>query len=128
MSDAGHAAAADPVQRALAEATPPVRAGIERLCVAVQREVPGALPVLSYAVPAWRDPASAKVVCGFALTRAGWSLYPFSGNAVPALGDRLDAWHATKGAIHVPPQRPLPDDLLVTLVRFRLQEIAERGR
>lgn len=61
------------------------------------------------------------------MTRAGWSYYPFSGSVVAALAERLAGWHTTKGSIHVPVARPLPDDLVADMVALRRREIAARG-
>lgn len=88
-------------------------------------EVPEALPVISYGLPAFR--VRGGVVCGFAVTKSGCSLYPFSGSTLSRLGPLIEGWSTTKSAIHFDAEHPLPDDLVRAVVRLRLDEIGKRG-
>lgn len=126
----------DPVQACLdTVADAGRRAALLHLREVVLSAAPDAVPVLSYRLPAWRVSTALPgvegpggVVCGFAVTASGWSYYPFSGSVVTAFAGRLEGWGTTKGSIHVPVVRPLPDDLVVDMIAFRRREIAERGR
>ena len=89
-------------------------------------EVPEAVPVISYGLPAFA--VRGRVVCGFAATRSGCSLYAFSGTVVARLGPLVDSHSTTKSAIHFGPGHPLRDDVVREVVRLRLVEIDERGR
>ncbi len=119
--------ALDPVSAYLERAEPADRAALLRhLRDVVVSEVPDAEPVLSYGVAAFR--VRGGVVCGFAATKSGCSLYPFSGTTLGRLGTLLEGRSTTKSAIHFDSAHPLADDLIREVVRLRLAEIGERSR
>lgn len=47
--------------------------------------------------------------------------YPTAGG-IAAFQEELSAYESTKGAVHFPPDRPLPLDLIERIVRFRVEE------
>ena len=116
----------DPVSEYLDRVESPARASLLRhVRDIIMSEAPEAVPVISYGLPAFRVPGG--VVCGFAVTRSGCSLYPFSGTTVASLGALLDGSSTTKGAIHFDPDHPLPDEVVRQVVRLRLTEIGDRA-
>ena len=119
--------APDPVSEYLDRIpSPEVAVLLRHVREVIEDEVPGAVPVISYQVAAFKVRGS--VVCGFAATASGCSLYPFSGTTLAGLGDALKGYSTTKSAIHFAPDHPLDDDLVRRVVRLRLAEIEERGR
>lgn len=119
----------DPVQTYLDAVGDPARAAaLAHVRSVVLAHLSDARPVMSYNLPAFEDPESGKVVCGFAATAKGCSFYPFSGTTVGYFADRLAGFGTTKGSIHFTPEHPLPDELLVDIIAQRLEEIGVRGR
>ena len=55
--------------------------------------------------------------------KAHLSAYPFSPPVLEALADRLDGFKRSKGSVQFSAERPLPDDVIVELVRLRGAEI-----
>jgi uncharacterized protein YdhG (YjbR/CyaY superfamily) len=53
-------------------------------------------------------------------------LYP-TASGIAAFQDELAAYEGSKGAIHLPLDRPLPVDLIQRLVRFRVEENRQKG-
>ena len=119
--------ALDPVSDYLERVEPAERAALLRhVRDVIVSEVPDAEPVISYGLPAFR--VRGGVVCGFAATKSGCSLYPFSGTTLGRLGTLLEGRSTTKSAVHFDPAHPLADDVVRQVVRLRLAEIGERSR
>lgn len=87
----------------------------------VREVVPGAEEGRSYGVPAFL--VGGRPLLGFSAAKAHLSLFPFSPAAVDAVRDRLDGFDLAKGTIRFTPERPVPRDVVVDLVRARLQEL-----
>jgi len=51
------------------------------------------------------------------------SMYPFSPPVLVALADRLDGFTRSKGSVQFTADQPIPDDVIVELVRLRTAEI-----
>jgi uncharacterized protein YdhG (YjbR/CyaY superfamily) len=83
--------------------------------------VPDAGEGVSYAIPALMYRGSALVAV--AVTKAGYSLYPFSGRVITALADELGDVARTKGAVQFTNARPLPPAAFDALVLARRDEI-----
>lgn len=77
-------------------------------------------------MPLLRDarlPGQRKVVGGFAAFKNHLSYLPHSGSVLGLIGDGLAGYTMTKGSSHFPVDEPLPDELVETLVAFRLQQL-----
>ncbi|MBA2953001.1 DUF1801 domain-containing protein [Nocardioides sp. MAH-18] len=87
----------------------------------VLAEVPDAEEGTSYGMPAWR--VKGKPLLGLNRAKAHVGVYPFSPEVVDAVRGRLAGFTLTKGGVQCTPDRPVPDDVLVEMVRLRLAEI-----
>ena len=79
----------------------------------------------SYGMPAFTY--AGRPLLGFRAAKQHLSIYPFSPAAVEAVKDRLDGFGLAKGTIRFTPDRPVPEDVLVDIVRFRREEITAGG-
>jgi uncharacterized protein YdhG (YjbR/CyaY superfamily) len=86
--------------------------------------VPEADEVISYGMPAFR--VHGKIVAGFAAFKRHLSYLPFSGSVLDQLGDELSGYTMTKGSLHFPVDRPLPEALVRELIEVRLAEVHDR--
>lgn len=75
----------------------------------------------SYGMLAWR--LDGKPLLGVNEAKAHLGIYPFSPSAVEAVRDRLDGYKVTKGGVQCAVERPVPDDVVVSLVELRRAEI-----
>lgn len=92
---------------------------------AIRRAVPAAEECISYGMPAFR--VQGGIVGGFAVTKNGYSYYPFSGQTLSALGQEVSAYPGTKSALHFSASQPLPAGLLRKLLSTRLLEIRRKS-
>ena len=113
--------AASDIDSYLAELDEPARGTLEQLRRSIQTVVPDAEECISYGMPAFR--VGGKVVAGFACFSHHLSYLPHSGSVLAQLGDDLRGFTFTKGSLHFAADRPLPDDLVRSLVLTRLREI-----
>lgn len=99
------------------------RATLEALRTLLKSLLPGAEEVISYAIPGFR--LGGKMVAGYAGFARNCGYYPHSGKVVPQFAAELDAmgFGHSDGAVRFNPQKPLPDDLVRSLVAARLAEI-----
>jgi uncharacterized protein YdhG (YjbR/CyaY superfamily) len=96
------------------------RAALERLRATIRKIVPRAEECIAYRLCAFR--LDGRYVAGFAATAKGCSYYPFSGSTLVTLGDALEGYGRTRGALHFEPGEPLPVALVRRLVRARIAE------
>ena len=94
---------------------------LDRVRAVVGRVAPDAEEGESYGMPAFLY--SGRPLLGFRAAKKHLSVFPFSPEAVDAVKDRLEGFDLSKGTIRFSPDSPLPEDVLVDLVRARLQEI-----
>ncbi len=83
--------------------------------------VPDAVEGVSYGMPALLH--RGKGLVAVAVTRAGYSLYPFSGQVITAVAGELEDLPRSKGAVSFTDARPLPPVAFDALVRARRAEI-----
>ena len=110
----------------LAALDEPARSTLEQLRAAILEVVPGAQEAISYGAPAFK--VDGKVVAGFAAQRNHLSYLPHSGSVVASLGDELDGYSTSKGAIRFTTDGPLPPTLVAKLVVARLRELGLEDR
>jgi uncharacterized protein YdhG (YjbR/CyaY superfamily) len=103
---------------------PDRRAPLERLRRTVHRMLPDVQECISYGMPAFRVPGG--VVGGFAVTKRGYSYYPFSGQTLSELAEEVSAFSRTKSALHFAAKQPLTAGLLRKLLDARLAEIRRK--
>ena len=96
------------------EALARVRAVVERVAQDAEEGV-------SYGMPAYLH--AGRPLLGFRAAKNHLSVFPFSPAAVDAVKDRLEGFDLSKGTVRFTPDRPLPEDALVDLIRARKEEI-----
>ena len=99
------------------------RKALQHLRAVIHAAAPDATECISYGVPAFR---TTRVVVGFGATATHCALYLFSGTTVAKHAAKLAAFDVSKGTVRFPPDAPLPDALVRTLVADRLADIAGR--
>ena len=85
--------------------------------------LPDHIECMSYAMPGLRQPGpKGKMVVGYAAFTHHLGLYPHSGSVIP----RIDCtpFKTSKSGVLFPPDTPLPDTLLKTIITARQAEIA----
>jgi uncharacterized protein YdhG (YjbR/CyaY superfamily) len=105
----------------LAGVDEPKRGTLEALRRSILQVVPDAEECISYGVPAFK--VKGKTVAGFAAFKSHLSYLPHSGSVLSALGDDLAGYESTKGSLHFPVDRTLPEEVVTKLVTTRLREL-----
>jgi uncharacterized protein YdhG (YjbR/CyaY superfamily) len=113
---------ASPVDDYLDGLPPPQRAAFERIRDVVVGVEPRVEEGRSYGMPAFLY--EGRPLLAFRAAKQHLSVFPFSPEAIEAVKDRLAGFDIAKGTIRFSPERPVPEDVLVDLVRLRRQEIS----
>ena len=103
-------------------ADPASRAALQHAWDVAAGASPQAVEGTSYGMPALKVGTSPL----FAVqARAAYlSMYPFSPPVLVALAGRLEGFKRSKGSVQFSAEQPVPDDVIVELVRLRSAEIA----
>jgi uncharacterized protein YdhG (YjbR/CyaY superfamily) len=104
----------------LAAVEPRRRATLEKLRRMMRALAPDAEESIRYGLPAFRE--GARIIGGFAATSKGCSYYPFSGRTLSALGEALEGYESTRGALHFDAKKGLPKALVAKLIATRRAE------
>jgi uncharacterized protein YdhG (YjbR/CyaY superfamily) len=102
------------------------RAEFQRVRRLVLSVAPDAEQATRYGMAALRW--SGKPLIGFRAASRHLSIFPFSPAVVDAVRDRLQGFELSKGTIRFTESEPLPDDVVLDIVRLRVEEIAGRSR
>jgi len=90
----------------------------------IRNEVPGAEEKISYQIPAY-------FLNGPLVYFAGYSkhigFYPTS-SGIRAFGNKLSKYKCSKGTVQFPLDEPLPVNLIVQIVKFRVAENSKKKR
>jgi len=108
----------------LDELEPDDRAAIDRVYAIARAEVPEAEQGKGYGMPALVY--SGKPLISVMRAKKHIGIYPFSPDAVAAVADSVRAVADSgldKGTIRFQPAHPLPDAVVLALVRFRRDQI-----
>jgi uncharacterized protein YdhG (YjbR/CyaY superfamily) len=97
------------------------RDALDRVRAVLGRIVPEAEEGKSYGMPAFLY--SGRPLLGFRAAKGHLSVFPFSPEVVDGVKDRLEGFDLSKGTIRFSPDRPVPEDVLVDVLRARQQEI-----
>ncbi len=99
----------------------PRRSTLVALRCAIRAVIPDADEGLSYGVPVFR--ISGKPIAVFSAASRHVSYLPHSGDVLASFSDDdLAGFSASKGALRMPVDTPLPDDLVRRLVEVRRAE------
>ena len=108
----------------LAGIEPAERSALEHVRQLAAEVAPDAEDGRSYGMPALKY--EKKPLIGFISAKNHLSLFPFSPAVIEAVSDRLDGFEVSKGTIRFSVERPIPDDVVQDIVRYRLREITGR--
>lgn len=86
----------------------------------IRSTVPAAEPSISYGMPAYKY--RGKPLIYYGSFKGHVSLFPTSG-PIAALQPKLKKFQTGKGTLQFTPQDPLPDDLIVEILRARIDQI-----
>lgn len=93
---------------------------LERVREIVLKEVPDATQGISYGMPVLKY--RGKYLIGFAAFKNHMSIFPGAA-AIEALQTELAEYRIAKGTIQFTETSPLPESLIVALLRVRIHEI-----
>lgn len=109
---------AEEVDRYLAELDEPKKSTLELLRRSFAAAIPEAKQGLSYGVPAIR--IAGTPVVGFSAAKNWLSYLPHSGDVLATMSNEdLGGFTASKGALKLPVDQPLPDSLVRKLIDAR---------
>ena len=116
--------AAARTRRYLASLPPASRRHVKKLRDIIRATVPGAVPVISYGIPAFT--LDGRVLIYYAGWREHVSVYPFTDAIRRANAKALKGYKTSKGTIQFPLDKPLPVRLVRQLVKGRIAELRAR--
>ena len=94
---------------------------LERIRALAKQTVPGAEEAIIYGMPTLTY--QGKPFLGFAAHTHHIGIYPYSGQVIETLKDQLHGYRFSKGAICVPLDHPIAEELLKQLIHLRLAQI-----
>ena len=115
-----NAARSPEVDAFLAGLSQSTREALEELRRAVATAAPEALEGLGYGVPAFKY--RGRPLVSFGAGKNHCSFYVQSPAVIDAHRDELAGYDTSKGTIRFAPDKPLPEDLVTTLVQARIAE------
>ena len=103
-----------------------VRPTMEQIRTTVLAAAPNAAEVITYGMPGLRS--HGRFLVSYDAYKDHYSLFPGSEGMVETVGEDLRPYLAGRGTIQFPKDEPIPTDLITRVVKFRLDEVAERLR
>ena len=79
---------------------------------------------MSYSMPSFK--VQGGYICSFAMYKNHIGFYPYSGNITKLFKKELSQYKWSDGAVQFPKGRPLPKNLIVSMLQARLEEITEK--
>ncbi len=121
----GKAAPKD-VEEYLAGVPEPARSTLKRVRAVIRSVVPAeATEVLSYGIPTFKYK---RGLVAFAAFANHCSFFPLGSSVLDSFKEELKGFRVSKGTLHFPSDKPLPDALLKKLVRARIAQNEARER
>lgn len=99
---------------------------LKRVRAAIRKALPGAKEVISYQIPCYN--LNDRFVIYFAGWKEHFSIYPASDRLVQAFGEDLASYKRSKGTIRFPFSQPVPVELIISIAKFRADEVLERDK
>jgi len=109
----------------LATVPEPHRSTLIVLRKRIHTALPGAQEFITYNLPTFKREGHS--IAGFGAFKRHCSYFPMSGSVLDQLGDDLEGFTTSRGALQFPTDKPLSQALVRKLVRTRLANVAERG-
>ncbi len=103
----------------LAKLDPDQRAALEHIRGLIRKAAPEATEALVYGVPGFK--LEGPLVC-YAGHKAHCGFYPMSPVVIETMKDRLSGFETAKGTVRFTPDKPIPDALIVEIVKRRIEE------
>jgi uncharacterized protein YdhG (YjbR/CyaY superfamily) len=126
-TDATAGAATARIDAYLAALPEEKRAALQALRTTIAAAAPDAVEAISYGMPAFRY--RGRPLVSYHAAKGHCSFFPMGSALIDAHRTELAGFDLAKGTIRFTPERPIPTDLLTTLVRARLAQIdPARGR
>ena len=101
---------------------PSKRQELERIRTLARQTVPDAEEVLVYGMPTLKY--RGKPFLGFDAHKHHIGLYPYSGEVIDTLKDQFHDYSFSKGAIRIPLDHPISEELLKQIIQLRLKLMA----
>ena len=98
------------------------RKELERIRTLAKKIVPGAEEAIIYGMPTLKY--QGKPFLGFDAHKNHIGIYPYSGEVIETLKDQLHEYGLSKGAIRVPLDNPISENLLKQVINCRLKQIS----
>ena len=105
----------------LKQIEPAKREQLERIREIAKQVVPDAEEIISYGMPTLRY--KGKSFLGFDAHKNHIGIYPYGGQEIAVFKDKLKAFGLSKGAIQVPCDKPVPENLLKEIIKHRIKRI-----
>jgi uncharacterized protein YdhG (YjbR/CyaY superfamily) len=102
------------------------RAVLEKLRKTIKAAAPGATEGISYQMPAFK--LEGRFLVSFAAFKDHLSLFPASGRIREELGEEVEPYVSGKGTLRFTVDKPIPASLVRKIVKWRIEENAERKR
>jgi len=90
---------------------------LEKIRQLVKKICPDAQEVISYQIPTFKYYG---MLVSFAAFKKHCSFFP--GGIVPQFADELTDFKTSKGTIQFTPENPIPDKLLIKIIKFRMEQ------
>ena len=100
---------------------PSKRKELERIRALAKQTVPGAEEAIVYGMPTLKY--QGKPLLGFDAHKQHIGIYPYSGQVLETLKDQLHDYSFSKGAIRVPLDHPISEEMLKQIIHLRLKQI-----
>ena len=97
------------------------RRELERIRTLAKKIVPGAEEAIVYGMPTLKY--QGKPFLGFDARKNHIGIYPYSGQVIEELNDQLHEYGLSKGAVRVPLDHPISEELLEQIIHHRLKQI-----
>ena len=99
------------------KAPSPQRETILEMRTRILAIVPNATEVVKYAMPTFV--VDGVPICGLMAHTKHVGYYPYSGSVLAQFPELVEQYGGTKGALHVPVDKPLPKSTIAKLIRAR---------
>jgi uncharacterized protein YdhG (YjbR/CyaY superfamily) len=100
-----------------------VREILENLRQIIRETAPEAEEVISYGIPAYKYHG---MLVYFAAYKKHCSLFGGNGSLTEEMKEELKAYKTSKGTIQFTVEKPLPDELVRHIVKYRMQQNIEK--
>jgi uncharacterized protein YdhG (YjbR/CyaY superfamily) len=100
------------------------QAALRDLRATIEGVVPDASLAISYGIPTFK--LRGHPLVGFGAAKSHCTFFVMSTEAMRAQADRLEGYATGKGSVRFTSDTPLPDDLVIALVRTRIAEVDAR--